>query len=132
VTDPHDAADPADAADLVVVKLTWGLESPERVSQALSVAATVLAAGRGTSLWLTGDATLLAKPGALEEVVLPFAAPLAELRDAILAGGTVTVCSQCAARRELTAEQLLPGVRLAGSAVFVAEILTPGARSLVY
>ncbi|MDQ1249214.1 MAG: hypothetical protein QG597_3588 [Actinomycetota bacterium] len=118
--------------DLVVVKLTWGAESPERVSQALTVAATVLAAGGTTSLWLTGDATLLATPGVLEDVSLPFAGSLADLRDAIVASGTLTVCSQCAARRGLTPTQLLPGVRLAGSAVFVEEILTPGARSLVY
>lgn len=118
--------------ELVVVKLTWGTESPERISQALTVSATVLAAGRDVSLWLTGEASWLATPGVLEGVSLAHAGSLTDLRDTVISAGTLTVCSQCAARRELTAVHLLPGVRLAGSAVFVEELLTPGARSLVY
>lgn len=118
----------------LVVKLTWGAESPERVSQALSVAATTLTAAPevDVSLWLTGDATLLVRPGELEQIRLPHAAPLADLRDAILAGGRLTVCSQCAARRGLTESDVLAGVRIAGSAAFVEEILAADARSLVY
>jgi hypothetical protein len=34
--------------------------------------------------------------------------PLADLRDAVIADGRVTVCSQCAARRDLTEADLLP------------------------
>lgn len=119
-------------ADHVVVKLTWGVDSPERVSQALTVCATAAAAGVPASLWLTGDAAWLATASVLEQVDLPFAGSLADSRDAVLAAGGITVCSQCAARRGLTEADLLPGVRIAGSAVFVEEILAPGARALVY
>ena len=38
----------------LVVKLTAGADEPERVSQAFTVAATALASGSATSLWLTG------------------------------------------------------------------------------
>lgn len=105
---------------------------PEPCSQAFTVAATALAAGTEASLWLTGDATWLAAPGRAERVTLPKATPLAELRDAVIAEGTLTVCTQCAARRSVTAEDLLPDVRIAGAASFVAEILTEGTQALVY
>jgi predicted peroxiredoxin len=50
----------------------------------------------------------------------------------VLGGGRVTVCTQCAARREITEEDLLPDVRIAGAAVFVEESLADGAQALVY
>jgi predicted peroxiredoxin len=114
----------------LVVKCTT--TDPEPCSQAFTVAATAMASGARVSLWLTGDATLAATPGWAEQVVLAHAAPLADLRDAVLAGGSVTVCSQCAARRDLEQEDLLPGVRLAGAATFVEEALAEGAQALVY
>jgi predicted peroxiredoxin len=116
----------------LVVKCTSGADAPERCSQAFTVAATALAAGASVSLWLTGDAVWMAVPGRAEAFQLPHAAPLAELRDAVLAGGTLTVCTQCAARRELTQDALLPGVRVAGSASFVDEVLREAAQALVY
>ncbi len=84
----------------LVVKVTCGTEALERLNQGFTVATTALAAGVEVSLWLTGDATVMVVPGRAEEVELPQAAPLAELRDALLEGARVTVCGQCAARRE--------------------------------
>jgi len=116
----------------LVVKLTSGAESPERLSQAFTVAATAVASGARVSLWLTGESTWLAMPGRAEEFSLPHAAPLADLRDAVIADGRVTVCSQCAARRDLTEADLLPGVMIRGAAAFVEEVLQDGAQALVY
>jgi len=116
----------------LVVKVTCGAEAPERLNQALTVAATALAAGVEVSLWLTGEATWVAVPGKAEDLELPYAAPLAELRDALLEGGRVTVCGQCAARRELTEEVLVRGAAIRGAAAFVEEVMAPGARALVY
>lgn len=116
----------------LVVKLTAGAQEPERANQAFTVAAAGLAAGVPVSLWLTGEATWFGAPGHAEEFDLPLATPLAELRDAVLGAGTLTVCTQCAARRELSASGLLPGVRLAGAATFVEESLEEGAQALVY
>jgi predicted peroxiredoxin len=42
------------------------------------------------------------------------------------------VCTQCAARREITPGDLLHGVRIAGAAVFVEEVLADDAQALVY
>jgi predicted peroxiredoxin len=116
----------------LVVKVTAGQDAPERCAQAFSVAATAVAAGAQVSLWLTGEASWMALPGRAEAFALPHSAPLADLRDAVLAGGRVTVCTQCAARRDLIQADLLPGVRLAGAATFVEEALADGVQALVY
>jgi len=116
----------------LIVKLTAGVEQPERLSQAFTVAATAVASGVPVSLWLTGEASWLAVPGRAEEFELPYAAPLADLRDALVEGGRVTVCTQCAARRDLTEADLLAGVSIRGAAAFVEEVLAAGAQALVY
>ena len=116
----------------LVIKLTTGVESPEKLSQAFTVAATAVASGAQVSLWLTGESTWLALPGRAEEFSLPHAARLADLRDAVIAEGRVTVCSQCAARRELTEADLLAGALIRGAAAFVEEVLQEGAQALVY
>ncbi len=116
----------------LVVKLTAGAEAPERCNQALTVAATAVAAGASVSVWLTGEAAWFAVPGRAAAVALPHATPLADLLGLVLASGTVTLCTQCAVRRDLGADDVLPGVRIAGAAVFVEESLTEGAQALVY
>jgi predicted peroxiredoxin len=119
-------------AERLVVKVTVGAEAAERCAQAFTVSSVAAASGVDVSLWLTGEASWFAVPGRAEEFVLPQSAPLAELRDAVLAAGTMTLCTQCAARRSLTESDLLPGVRLAGAAAFVAEVMAPGTQALVY
>jgi predicted peroxiredoxin len=84
------------------------------------------------SLWLTGEATWFGLPGRTEELELPDATSLSELRDTVLAGGTLTVCTQCAARRGIAEDDLVEGTRIAGAASFVEEALTEGAQALVY
>ncbi len=116
----------------LVVKVTCGAEAAERCNQGFTVAATAVAAGVRVSLWLTGDATWTAVTGREPDLDLPFATPLSELLDLVLAEGTVTVCGQCAARRSITEPDLRPGVRIAGSVVFVEECLAPAAQALVY
>jgi predicted peroxiredoxin len=116
----------------LVVKATCGAEALERLNQALTVAATAAASGVEVSLWLTGDASWVAVPGRAEELALPHAAPLSDLRDAVLAAGTVTVCGQCAARRDLTDADLLAGATIRGAAAFVEEVMAPATQALVY
>lgn len=115
-----------------MVKATAGADAPERCSQAFTVAAVGVAAGASVSLWLTGESSWFALPGRAEQFELPEAAPLAELLAAVVAGGQVTLCTQCAARRSITADQVIPGVRIAGAQAFVQEVLADGAQALVY
>lgn len=116
----------------LVVKVTAGSDAPERCSQAFTVAATAVAAGVPVSLWLTGESAWFALPGRAAEFELPHAAPLPDLLAAVLAAGTVTLCTQCAARRGIAEADVLPGVRIAGAAAFVAEATAPDAQALVY
>jgi len=116
----------------LVVKVTAGADAPERCAQAFTVAAVGVASGVQVSLWLTGEASWFALPGRAEQFTLPHSAPLADLRDAILAGGTLTLCTQCAARREIAPEATLPGVRIAGAQQFLEEIMTEDTQALVY
>lgn len=116
----------------LLVKLTAGDDAPERCAQAFTVSSVAAASGVPVSLWLTGEASWFALPGRAEAFVLAHSAPLHELRDAVLAAGTLTLCTQCAARRGIGPDDLLPGVRLAGAALFVSEAMDDGTQALVY
>jgi predicted peroxiredoxin len=116
----------------LVVKLTAGKDEPERCNQAFTVAATAVASGVRVSFWLTGEATWFAVPERADDVALPYSVPLSELLGKILGDGTVTVCTQCAARRKLTQDDLIAGIRIGGATTLVAEVMAEGAQALVY
>jgi len=116
----------------LIVKCTAGADDAERCAQAFTVAATAAASGAQVSLWLTGEAAWFGLPGKAEDFVLPHSAPLAELRDTVLELGTLTVCTQCAARRGIEPAHVMAGVRISGAATFVDEALADNAQALVY
>ncbi len=120
------------ASRSLVLKVTVGKDDPERCNQAFTVAATAAASGVPVSLWLTGEASWLSLPDSVPDLELAHATPLPELFDRVLESATVTLCSQCAARREIGPDDVRPGVRIAGSTTFVAEALADGAQALVY
>jgi predicted peroxiredoxin len=119
-------------ANKLVIKVTAGADAPERCSQAFTVAALAVASGVEVSLWLTGESAWFALPGRAAEFELPHSAPLPDLLDAVLAGGSVTLCTQCAARRDITEQDVVEGVRIAGAQLFVSEIMPDGVQALVY
>jgi predicted peroxiredoxin len=47
-------------------------------------------------------------------------------------GGAITVCTQCAARRELAEADLIESATIQGAASFVEEALADRVRALVY
>ena len=53
------------------------------------------------------------RAGHPEQLELPHSAPLAELRDAVLSAGRLTVCTQCAARREIDPDHPIAEISLA-------------------
>jgi predicted peroxiredoxin len=116
----------------LVIKATAGKDDPERCNQAFTVAAAAVASGVQVSLWLTGEAAWYSLPGRAADFSLPHAAPLSDLLASVLALGTVTVCSQCAARRDISPADVIEGIRIAGAATFVAEVMADGAQALVY
>ena len=116
----------------LVIKVTAGKDDPERCNQAFTVAAAATASGVQVSLWLTGESAWFALPGRAADFSLPHATPLADLLAAVLAAGAVTVCTQCAARRDIGPGDLIEGIRIAGAVTFVAEVTADGAQALVY
>ncbi|GAA2696871.1 MULTISPECIES: DsrE family protein [Actinoplanes] len=119
-------------ARLLVVKATAGADAPERCNQAFNVATTAATAGVDVSFWLTGESTWFALPGRAAEFALPHAAPLPDLIEVLLEAGRITACTQCVARRDIGPADVIPGIRIAGAAVFVEEIMSEGAQALVY
>ena len=91
----------------LVVKVTCGAEAPERCNQALTVAATAGRRGRAVGVaHRRGRLARGARPGRPRPAPRhPRRRPRRRRAD----GGSLTVCSQCAARRDLTEADLLPG-----------------------
>ncbi len=116
----------------LVLKVTVGKNDPERCNQAFNVAAAAAASGVPLSVWLTGEASWLALPGECPDLALPHATPLEDLLATVLAAGRVTLCSQCAARRDIGEADVIDGIRIAGAATFLAEVLEEGTQALVY
>ena len=116
----------------LVIKVTAGEDEPERCNQAFTVASTAIASGVPVSLWLTGEAAWFALPGRAGDFSLPHAAPLADLLAAVVSLGTVTLCTQCAARRDITPQDVIAGIRIAGAATFVSEVVAEDVQALVY
>lgn len=116
----------------LVVKVTAGSDAPERCAQAFTVAATAVAAGADVSLWLTGESSWFALPGRAASFALPHSASLPDLLATVLSAGSVTLCTQCAMRRQITETDVIDGIRVAGAAAFVEECLSEGAQALVY
>jgi predicted peroxiredoxin len=119
-------------ADALVIKVTAGLDAPERCNQAFTVAATACAAGVPVELWLTGEAAWFALPGRAAELVLEYAAPLPDLLAAVVDAGRVVVCTQCAGRRGINPDDVISGVRIAGASAFIESVMRDGTTSLVY
>ena len=119
-------------AGTLVIKVTAGKDEPERCNQAFTVAASAVASGVRVSLWLTGESAWFALPGRASDFSLPHAAPLEDLLTSVLAAGTITVCTQCAARRDIAPDDVITGIRIAGAATFVAEIMADDTQALVY
>lgn len=116
----------------LLVKVTCGADDPERANQGLTVASLAVAAGAEVSLWLAGESVWTAVAGREDPFTLEHAASPRSLVAAVRAGGQVTVCSQCAARRGVTEADLDEGARIAGAALFVEEALRDGVQALVY
>jgi predicted peroxiredoxin len=116
----------------LLIKITCGAEAAERANQAWTVAAMGVAAGASVSVWLTGEAVWFAVPGRQPDLELPYATPVNELIETVRLGGAITVCTQCAARRELVVEDLIHTAAIQGSASFVEAALADNVQALVY
>lgn len=116
----------------LIIKITCGAEAAERANQAWTVAAMGVAAGADVTVWLTGEAVWFGVRRRQPDLALPQATPVAELVETVREGGRIVVCTQCAARRDLVADDLVDHAAIAGAASFVEAVLTDGVQALVY
>lgn len=116
----------------MVVKVTHSLDDPERSHIACNVATVALASGLEVFVFLALEGVHLARPEIPAQVEVTEAPPIGDLLDALYAGASVTVCTPCATRRGLGANDFRPGTQLAGSARFVELASAEGATALVY
>jgi predicted peroxiredoxin len=116
----------------VAIKITCGVEAPERANQGWTVAATAIASGADVAVWLTGEAVWFAVVGKQPDLDLEYATPVAELIETVRSSGRIVVCTQCAARRKIVVADLIDGATIAGAASFVEAVLRPQAQALVY
>ena len=116
----------------LLIKITCGAEAAERANQAWTVAAMGLTAGASVSVWLTGEAVWFAVPGRQPSLDLPYATPVAELIESVRLGGSIPVCTQCAARRDLVVQDLVESASIQGAASFVEAALAENVQALVY
>ena len=116
----------------LLIKITCGAEAAERANQAWTVAAMGVAAGASVSVWLTGEAVWFAVPERQPDLELPYATPVNELIETVRLSGAITVCTQCAARRELVVDDLIQSATIQGAASFVEAALADNVQALVY
>lgn len=116
----------------LVVKVTHALDDPERAHIACNVAAVGAAAGLDVAVFLAIEGVNLARPEIPAQLEVAEAPPIGDLLDALYGTASVTVCTPCAMRRGLSAEDFRTGTRLAGSAAFVELATAEGATALVY
>ncbi|MEZ5158249.1 MAG: DsrE family protein [Candidatus Nanopelagicales bacterium] len=111
----------------LVVHLTT--DEPEKAATALTVAMTAAAGGATVDLWLSGPATMFAVSDRAPQFDLELAP---DPQQALALVSSVSVCSQCAARRGLRDDDLHPGARIAGAASLVEVLLTDGTQVVTY
>lgn len=113
--------------DRLVVQLTT--DEPEKVAAALTVCMTAAASGANVRLWLSGPASMFAVPGREPAFELAHAPQVHAALDSV---HTLSVCSQCAARRGLSPADLREGAVIAGATTLVEALLTDGTQALTY
>jgi predicted peroxiredoxin len=116
----------------LVVKATHALDDPERAHIACNVAAVALATGIEVHVVLAIEGVHLARPAIPAQLMVDDAPPIGELLDALYDAASITVCTPCATRRGLSADDFRPGTVMAGSARFVELATADGATALVY
>ena len=116
----------------LAIKITCGAEAAERANQAWTVAATAIASGADVTVWLTGEAVWFGVRDRQPDLGLAHATPVAELIETVRLAGRIIVCTQCAARRDVGAADLIEGATIAGAATFVEAALHPQSQALVY
>ena len=116
----------------LVINLTHSIDDPDRTSVAMVVAGASVASAQDTTVFLSSEGTRLAAKGVAETLHEEGFAPLSELVSGFVeAGGKFLVCSPCAKKRGIGADDLIEAASIVGGASLVA-LLVKGAGSLSF
>lgn len=116
----------------LVINLTHSIDDPDRTSVAMVVAGASAASAQDTTVFLSSEGTRLAAKGVAETLHEEGFAPLSELVSGFVeASGKFLVCSPCAKKRGISADDLIEGASIVGGASLVA-LLVKGAGSLSF
>jgi len=116
----------------LVINLTHSADDPDRTSVAMVVAGASVASAQETTVFLSSEGTRLAQKGVADSLHEEGFAPLSELVPSFVeAGGTILVCSPCAKKRGIEADDLIDGATIVGGATLVG-LLADGAGSLSF
>lgn len=117
-------------SDKFLVNCTYGYNDPERATVAFILAFTCSKTNE-TAVFITSDATELFLKDERREVQAIGYEPLYDLIDGFIAnGGKVWICPACCRAKGVEADDLMPGVEIAGAPKTMAY-LAGGAKTLV-
>lgn len=117
------------APQKILINCQDGLNNIERATIAFILAVTASKTVE-TAMFLNAEATQLCIKGEIQNVVAPGYEPLNDLVSAYLANnGKIWLCPACVKAKNLTQEDLMPGVEIAGAPRTMA-FLASGAQLL--
>jgi len=116
----------------IVINLTRSVDDPDRTSVAMVVAGASVASNQETTVFLSSEGTRLAQRGVADDLHEEGFAPMSQLVSTFVeAGGTFLVCSPCAKKRGIDADDLIDSASIVGGASLVA-LLADGAGALSF
>ena len=109
--------------DKLVIVLKTGREDPEVVSTAIAIAINGLMFDKEVVLVLQGKAINIARKNFLGKISFPPFQPLAELLETYQEeGGRIIACHPGIEGYQVSQEELISNVEIAGGAAFISEI----------
>jgi predicted peroxiredoxin len=92
-----------------------GANDVERATVSFIMALSAATNNADTAVFATSDAAILCVKGGTDDLVAPGYEPLADLvEEFVVNGGIIWLCPVCAKAKGISADDLIPGVELAG------------------
>lgn len=116
----------------ILVSLASSHDNTDRATVAFVIAGAAAASGQDTTVFLSADGAWLGKKGEADKINEEgFAALVDLIAGFVEADGKIIVCSPCAKKRGIGADDLIDGAIIAGGAAVVA-LMAGGAQTISY
>jgi uncharacterized protein len=115
-----------------VVSLSCGKDDPDRATVAFTLANAAVGSDQETVVFLSSEGVRLAVNGYADDIAEEGFTPLKQLMSAFAeAGGQIYTCLPCFNKRDLDADDVVPGTLIVGGPKLVA-FMAQGASSISY